>query len=202
MKFNRAFLKVGITGGIGSGKTTVCKIIKSLGYPLFYSDLEAKKIINGHPSVIHQVQAIFGTTVYKNGILDRALVASQAFKNPSLLQSLNAIVHPEVRRAFDSFVDSNKSKRLIFNEAAILFETGAYKNFDATILVTAPLEMRVDRVMRRDLISKNEVLERMKNQWPDEEKAKLTDYLIQNDGRPLEPQIESVMNLLLQKLEQ
>lgn len=200
MKSERAPFKIGVTGGIGSGKTTVCKIIEKLGFPVFYSDLEAKNLMLHSATVVSAVKSIFGESAYREGQINRSHLAQIVFNNPSLLNELNQIIHPEVRKAFDAFAQENVNQKLVFNEAAILFETGAYKNFDFTILVSAPIELRVKRVCERDHVSEQDVLKRMQNQWPDENKIPLADFVIHNDQQALKPQIESVINVLLAKV--
>lgn len=199
MKSNSLPLKIGVTGGIGSGKTTVCKIIEKLGFPVFYSDEEAKDLMLTNATIIDGVKKLFGEAAYQDGALNRPYLAQIVFNNPSLLSALNQVIHPEVRNAFDNFAQQNKYKKLVFNEAAILFETGAYKNFDFTILVSAPIELRVKRVCERDHVSEQDVLKRMQNQWPDENKIPLADFVVHNDQQALQPQIESVINVLLAK---
>jgi len=193
MNFNPAFVKIGITGGIGSGKTTVAKIIEQLGYPVFFSDQEAKKLMVSNEKIKTQVLALFGEQAYSNGSLNRDHLAQVVFNKPDLLNSLNQVIHPEVRNSFDNFCVHNEHKKLIFNEAAILFETGAYKSFNFTILVTANESLRVKRVCLRDNITENQVYERLKNQWKDEVKIPLADFVVFNNGEALQPQIEKII---------
>jgi dephospho-CoA kinase len=150
--------------------------------------------MNYNSRLISGVKQLFGELAYKNGELDRTYLSQIVFNNPSLLQELNQLVHPEVRRSFDEFVSANCYKKLVFNEAAILFETGAYKNFDFTILVHAPKEIRLKRVQLRDQITENQALERMKNQWPDEKKIALADFTIENYKREILPQLEIILS--------
>lgn len=200
MKSNSKVFKIGVTGGIGSGKTTICKLIEKQGFPVFYSDLEAKSIMISHETVISKIKELFGENAYQNGDLNRPHLAQVAFNNPSLLHRLNEIVHPVVRESFEKFVLKNVHAKLVFNEAAILFETGAYKNFDFTILITAPEQLRIQRVSERDNITEQQVMDRMKNQWSDEEKKTLADYTIENDEQPLLPQLEKILVDLKGKL--
>lgn len=192
-------LKIGITGGIGSGKTHVCRIIQQLGYPVFYSDQEAKSIMQNDIEVIEQIKQLFGSSAYSNGELNREHLAKCAFNNPSLLAQLNNAVHPVVRKNFSIFAEKHCDKQLIFNEAAILFETGAYKNFDLNILITAPKKLRIERIMSRDNSSEEQVLSRMKNQWEDEQKIPLADYVITNDEKS---DLETDIKKILQDIEQ
>lgn len=187
-------LKVGLTGGIGSGKTTVSKVFSALNYPVFYSDLEAKKIMHSD-EVRMEIQRVFGNEVYENGVLKRSKMAELIFNDQSLRSKLELIVHPKVREAFDEFVQQSQSK-IVFNEAAILFETGANKRFDKIVYVSAPEDIRIKRVMARDQISEEAVRSRIKAQNPDEENSKLADFVIINDGK------KSIINQVMSILEE
>jgi dephospho-CoA kinase len=191
-------LKVGVTGGIGSGKTLICSVISAMGYPVFNADLEARQIIDNDPNVVLSVKKLFGDSIYTEGILDRKKVAEIVFSNPILLEELNAIVHPAVGAFFDAWVLQFKSRSLVIKEAAILFESGAYKSVDKTIVVTAPLEIRVKRVMDRDKVSRDVVINRLNNQFPQEELVKRADFVIENDEvQLLLPQIVKVIDILV-----
>ncbi len=189
-------LKVGITGGIGSGKSFVSKILKSFGYPVFSSDTAAKEIISTNPQVKEQLISFFGESTFKNNQLDRVFLAKIIFNDDEALQKVNKLIHPLVRMSFEEFSHQQKSP-IVFNEAAILFESGGASQFDKIILVSAPKELKIQRVMKRDGVSENEVLERMNKQWPDKDKAKLSDFIILNDGKtPLLTQIKQVIDTL------
>jgi len=191
-------LKVGITGGIGSGKSMVCHILETMGYPVFYSDDEAKRIMSHHPQVRDFLIRQVGKEVYNTDGLNRALLAEKLFSNAQLLSQVNELVHPLVRRAFDEFVEEYPESPLVFNEAAILFETGAYKRFDAIVLITADEITRIRRVVERDGITEMEVRNRMKRQWSDDEKMKLTNFVIENhEHTPLLAQVENVIDKIL-----
>jgi len=170
---------VGLTGGIGSGKSTVAQLFSALGVPVYIADDEAKKIMED-PEVVQKVQAVFEENIVTGKKLNRLKIAELVFASPDKLERLNAIVHPAVRQHFREWVQSNSSARFVIKEAAILFETGSYLDCDKIILVTAPPEVRIQRVMRRDSATREQVVSRMKNQWTDEEKAKRSDYVIQN----------------------
>lgn len=190
-------LKVGITGGIGSGKTYICKIIEQLGYPVYNADVRAKELTNSNSNIKSAVKSLFGKDIYVNGELNRSAVAKLVFEDSTLLEKLNRIIHPEVQNDFETWANSNFDNSIVFKEAAILFESGMYKLMDANILVTAPLNIRIGRVMERDGVSKNDVLKRINNQFSDEEKLKLANYTIVNDGKVLVlPQIINVINEL------
>lgn len=176
--------KVGLTGGIGSGKSIICDVLKVMGYPIFNSDNEAKLLMVNNQEVINQVKRVFGEEAYEGNQLNRPYLASKIFKEESLKTALNKIVHPAVRKAFDSWA-AKQNKPLVFNEAAILFETGAYKTFDHTVLVTAPEETRINRVITRDNSTAQEVQLRMNNQWKDDVKKELASYIIINDNNSL-----------------
>ena len=171
---------IGVTGGIGSGKTTIVNYIHTKGYPVYIADEAGKKVMQ-QPKVIQQVNALFeGKVLLDDGSLDRSKIASLVFNDEQLLSALNQIVHPAVASDFEEFKKQNSQQSLVFKEAAILFESGSYKDCDATILITAPLNVRIDRVVKRDGISKEAVLQRMKNQLTDEEKQKLATFTVEN----------------------
>jgi len=193
-------LKVGITGGIGSGKTIVCKILEAMGYPVFYSDQVAKELMYTDKQLRIELVELIGEDTYIEGELNRQLIAQKVFTTPELLSKINALVHPKVRVAYTKFVRDHSDSTFVFNEAAILFETGAYKSFDAVILVTANEDIRIQRVMERDQITVEQVRVRMKNQWSDEAKRKMTEFVISNnDTNLLVPQVESILADLAQK---
>ncbi|WP_299200831.1 dephospho-CoA kinase [Brumimicrobium sp.] len=189
-------IKVGITGGIGSGKSIVAKILTVIGFPVFDSDTEAKLLMVNNRNVIQQVKEVFGEEAYIDKQLNRKYLADKIFNNEELKEQLNAIVHPAVRQEFEDWSNRQDSS-LVFNEAAILFEIGRYKDFDYTILVTAPEELRIQRVIDRDKTTRKEVLKRMENQWKDEEKKALASFVINNDNEELVTlQIESILRSL------
>jgi dephospho-CoA kinase len=188
--------KIGITGGIGSGKSVIGKILSLKGFPVFHSDTEAKRLMSEDPKVIAEIKQLFGEEAYTDNHLNRSFLADKIFNHPELKSKINSIVHPAVRRAFESFSQNHKDT-LVFNEAAILFETGSYKNFDANILVVADESLRIKRVMERDNASLKSVQERMKNQWPDKKKIALADFTIENnDSNLLVPQLEKIIKEL------
>lgn len=173
---------VGITGGIGSGKSTICKMFELLGVPVFNADEHAKRLLNQHEPLKDSVRLLFGEDIYHQGILQRSKLASVVFTNPGLLQQLNTLVHPVVREEFHLWAALYQHQPYIIHEAAILFESGFYKMMDYTILVTAPEEQRIRRVIKRDGGTEAMVRERMRNQWTEEEKARLADLLLGNDN--------------------
>jgi dephospho-CoA kinase len=173
---------IGLTGGIGSGKSTIARVLEAMGYPVFYSDMVGKELLVSDAEIRRELVELVGEKVYEGGKLNRTYLAERIFSDDGLRLKVNAIVHPRVRAAFDDFAERQTSE-LVFNEAAILFETGAYTKFDKTVLVTAPLELRIARVMKRDNCSREEVLERVNKQWTDAEKIVLADWVIVNDDK-------------------
>jgi len=189
-------IKVGITGGIGSGKSFISEILESYGYPVFYSDQAAKDIISNDDYARQELISYFGDDVFENNQLNKPFLAKIIFNDEEALQKVNALIHPLVRKAFDLFATQQHSK-FVFNEAAILFESGGAIQMDKVVLVTASTEVRIKRVMKRDRVSKEDVLARMSKQWPDEKKEKLSDFIIVNDEeKPLLGQIEYVLDSL------
>lgn len=186
-------LKVGITGGIGSGKTTVCRMFEVLGVPVYYADDRAKQLMHTDESIRKKLIELFGNEVFIEKSLNRKLIADLAFKDPTLLTKLNAIVHPAVFNDAQEWFASHEDKRYTLYEAAILFETGSYIFLDKTITVFAPLEDRIVRTMKRDNSSREEVMERVSKQMSDEEKMKKSDYIIYNDST--QPLIEQVLTI-------
>ncbi len=170
---------IGLTGGIGSGKTTIANFFKSQGVPLYIADDEAKTILFT-PEAIEEVKEAFGEAVFTDGLPDRAKIADLVFNDHEKLQKLNSIIHPKVLEHFKEWMRQYKDAKFIIREAAILFESGRYKDCDKIILVTAPKEVRIERVMKRDNTTREKVLERMNAQWDDEKKAALSDYIITN----------------------
>ncbi len=185
--------KIGITGGIGSGKSYVSDIIKSMGFPVYPSDERAKLLMESNPEIKEGLLLLFGDSIYEKGELNKKKLAELIFESPELREKVNALVHPIVRADFAQWA-SNQSQEIVFNEAAILFETGANANFDATILVIAPEAIRIDRVMKRENCSRALVLKRMDSQWSDEQKSSLANFQIINDSvSPLLIQVEKML---------
>ncbi len=170
---------IGLTGGIGSGKTTIANYFISLGIPVYISDDEAKKI-SEQPEIINEIRAVFGKSILDNNKIDRKKLASIVFNDAEQLQKLNKIIHPAVKKHFEYWILEHKNNQILIKEAAILFESGAYKLCDTVISVVAPLETRILRVMKRDKISRDEALSRIKNQWTDEQRMEKSDFVIHN----------------------
>lgn len=188
---------VGLTGGIGSGKTTVAEMFAELGIPVYNSDIEAKKLTNTSEDIRQQLISLLGEETYTDGILDRKFMAGKIFNDKVLLQKVNAIIHPKVAEHFKKWATEQNSPYVI-KEAAILFESGSNAQCDFVILVTASEQERMRRVMDRDQVSQQEVEARMKNQWSDSEKIKLSDFVIQNDNlSETKKQVESIHSRLI-----
>ncbi len=177
-------LKVGLTGNIGSGKSLIARIFETLQIPVFYADVEGKKILDTS-SVVSDIQNIFGLEVIKNQKTDRKALAKIVFSDKLKLTKLNNIIHPAVRNKFNTWAKNYTGTPYILYEAAILHESGHYKYMDKTIVVTAPEKLRIKRVMKRDSILEEMVVERMANQWPQDIKVKLADWVINNNEEEL-----------------
>ena len=185
--------RIGITGGIGAGKSLVAEIIKAMGYPVYNSDERAKELTDSNPKIKEGLIHLFGIEIYQNDTLNKFALAQAIFSDESLREKVNALIHPIVREDFNLWALAQNNS-LVFNESAILFETGSFKNFDAIILVYAPKELRIKRIMKRDNCSENEVLKRMNSQFSDEEKYQLTEFRVLNDEQtPLLVQVEKII---------
>lgn len=177
-------MQVGITGNIGSGKTTICKVFELIGIPVFYADIYGRKLLE-KASVIDQLTALFGTGILKSDhSVDRSMLASVVFSDRAALDQLNGVIHPAVRAGYEQWA-SEQAGPYSLMESAILFETGYAARFDKTILVAANRETRIERVCKRDGVSAEDVIRRMNNQQPQEELMKLADYIIYNDDNML-----------------
>lgn len=177
-------LKIGITGGIGSGKTTVCQIFEVLGIPVYYSDIRAKYLINHDPILKQEIITLLGENAYtSDGSYNSTYVSSMIFNNPALLHQLNALIHPKVKNDSDIWFkhQMKATHPYVLKEAAILFESGANVGLDYVIYVYAPIRLRQQRVMDRNSITLIEIKSRMKNQWPESRKKKLADFIISNN---------------------
>lgn len=189
--------RIGLTGGIGSGKSYIAGIFEKMGYPVYYSDAQSKALTDTHPVIREKLVARFGKEIYIEQGLNRKLLAEFIFASEEHRLFVNELIHPLVRNNFEHWCSEQRSP-IVFNEAAILFETGAYRQFNGTLLVVAPLELRIQRVMQRDHCTEEEVKERMKTQWSDDQKIPLATLVITSNGElPLVSQIERAIQTLL-----
>lgn len=177
-------LKIGLTGGIGSGKSTVAKIFETLGVPVYYADEEAKRLMNTDEELRTAIKKKFGDETYISGELNRKFLASVVFNDKYKLDLLNSLVHPATIRDAVQWM-KKQTTRYVIKEAALLFEAGSTGHLDYVIGVSAPAEMRIKRVMDRDKISRNEVIERINRQIDEDIKMKLCDFIITNDETQL-----------------
>ncbi|MFA9390480.1 MAG: dephospho-CoA kinase [Prolixibacteraceae bacterium] len=191
-------LKVAITGGIGSGKSVVCRVFEKLGIPVFDADEVAKQLINNNKTIKEKLSELFGSDVYhKNGGIRRKYFAEIIFNDKIALAKVNELIHPAVFSEFNRWAEIQNSPYVI-QESAIIFENGHSDRFDKIITVSAPLQLKIERCMLRDGISKEKVLERMKNQLSDAIKVKQSDYVIVNDNKEMIlPQIVDIHNRLI-----
>lgn len=178
-------LKVGITGGIGSGKSLVCYVLEKFGVPVYYADREAQRLMNSDHQLRQAIMDLLGGEAYLEGKLDRQMVGRKVFGEPALLGKLNQLVHPVVGNEFQIWSDRWEDAPYVVEEAAILFESGASQVMDMSVLVYAPAELRISRVMERDGVSRTEVEQRMMQQMDEEDKRKLADRVINNDETSL-----------------
>ncbi len=171
---------IGLTGGIGSGKTTIAAHFKSLGIPVYIADDEAKKIMDS-PEILVALRKVFGEAIFENNKIVKEKLAKIVFLNPEKLKALNAIIHPAVQKHFESWLKRHDKSPLVIKEAAILFESGSYKDCTTVITVVAPLKTRIARVMDRDKTTEENVMLRINNQWTDEMRAANSNYIIDNN---------------------
>ncbi|MDP4238522.1 MAG: dephospho-CoA kinase [Bacteroidota bacterium] len=193
-------LIIGITGGIGSGKSTLSELLRAEGYSVYDSDLEARRLQNEHSVMRRKMVDLFGEEIYTPRGLNRQALAELVFSRPDLLLKLNNIVHPLVMEDFNTWVSHRFPKKILFIESAILFESGFDKLVDLVILITASEEVRIERVMKRDGVTAEYVKSRMGHQLSEEEKMDLSDFVIRtDDNKPLEVKMRKIIKELLQR---
>lgn len=191
---------VGLTGGIGSGKTTVANFFKELGVPIYIADDEAQKLMLESPLLKSELISLFGPKVYENGQLNKLLISESIFKDKTTLKAINNIVHPVVAIHFNKWLGLQESPYVI-KEAAIFFENGSYKSLDAIITVVAPEECKIRRIMQRDIKSKKQIKAIMNNQWSDKKKIKMSDFVIENTNlKQTKLLVKEIHEKLLKKL--
>ena len=192
-------IKIGITGGIGSGKSVVSSLLTLAGIPVYLADDESKILTNTSPIIQKKMKALFGDDIYVNDMLDGKRLASLIFTNEDLLKKVNSIIHPVVKKDFHRWASMQKSKRCAM-ESAILYESDFDKEVDVVLTVFAPVELRLTRAMQRDGATEADIMKRMNRQMPDELKRKQADFVIVNDGiQALTPQIEQFIKILPKK---
>lgn len=191
-------LSIGLTGGIGSGKSLVAEFFRFLGVPVYIADIEAKNLMSHSESIRESLIATFGESVYlESGELNRPELAKIIFRDIRALKKVNAIVHPQVRQHYQEWLQEQSQASYVIQESAILFDTGFYKNFDKIITVTADADIRIKRVMERDACTKESVLERMSKQISEQEKIDQSDFVIYNTSELVIPQIISIHKQLI-----
>jgi dephospho-CoA kinase len=190
--------KLGLTGGIGSGKSLVCSILETLGVPVYYADKEARRMLKEDSGLRKSVTKLLGEEAYVGAEYNREFVAGRVFGNHGLLLELNRLVHPAVRNDFSQWADTRSESPYVVEEAAILFESGAYRFLDGTVLIYAPESIRVRRVKERDGVDEDQVRKRMMHQMDEEQKKERADFIIYNDDRSmLLPQVIDLHNKIL-----
>lgn len=184
---------IGLTGGIGSGKTTVANYFEEMGVPVYIADDGAKRVMQSK-NILKEVKSAFGGNIFDGDVLNRAKLAQVVFNDKEQLAKLNAIVHPAVKLDFEEWMKEHKNQDYVIYEAAILFESGRYKDCDVIITVTAPEEVRIDRVIKRDKTTREQVVSRMKMQWNDEKRISKSNFVINNNN--LKKAKEEVVKIL------
>ncbi len=187
---------IGLTGGIGSGKTTIANHFLAAGIPVYIADDEARKIMQ-LAEIIAEIKKIFGTSIFENDILNRKKLAAIVFNNPEKLELLNLIIHPAVKKHFENWVIKHGMSPFVIYETAILFESGSYKNCDLIITVTAPIESRIQRVIQRDNTTRENVLKRINSQWNDEQRMSKSDFVIENiSAQTAKAEVNNILKIL------
>lgn len=187
---------IGLTGGIGSGKTTLANYFDSLGIPVFIADDEAKRLMQSS-AILEAIKTSFGDAIFDNGQLNRQQLAAIVFSDPEKLSQLNNIIHPAVKKQFTIWLSQYQTAPFVIYEAAILFESGSYQNCDIIITITAPFEDRIARVMQRDSSSREQVVQRINAQWTDEQRISKSDFVIDNtDTDTAKQKINKILKIL------
>lgn len=193
---------LGITGGIGSGKSTISELLLILGIPVYIADLESKKLTNNSSVIRKELIKLYGKDIYNDdGLLNKIKLASIIFNDKKQLQKVNAIIHPEVKKNLCEWIINNKENDIVAYESAIMFESGFHKLTNKILTVYTPLEIRINRIIKRDNSSREKALERIKSQMDDEERIKLSDFVIVNDDtKSLIDQVLETLTRLNQEL--
>ena len=187
---------IGLTGGIGSGKTTIANHFRKANIPVYIADDEARKIMQSE-EIIDAIRKVFGESIFDEAILNREKLSQIVFSNPEKLKQLNAIIHPAVRKHFQDWVLNYKNAPFVIYEAAILFESGSYENCDLIITVTAPIESRIQRVIQRDNTTREQVLKRINAQWNDDQRIAKSDFVIENvNPKTTKTEFDKILKIL------
>lgn len=190
---------LGLTGGIGSGKSFIANEFSKLGIPTYNSDIHAKFLMSQHPEIISKLTEKFGSNAYINGELNRKLIANKIFNNKAMIDWINKLVHPIVANNFTDWIDKQQSK-FVIKEAAILIESGSHKQCNKILVVTAPEQIRIDRVIKRDNMTSEEIISRINNQISDKERLKYADFVINNNGTVVvEKDVKNIYNKIIQE---
>lgn len=190
-------IKIGITGGIGSGKSVVSRLLEVMGIPVYIADIESKRLTNTDPFIRQELCALLGEKVFEGGELNKAFLASYLFGHPDHARRINEIIHPQVKDDFRRWVEGQSFSSIVGMESAILIESGFAAEVDVVVMVYAPLELRVRRAIKRDCSSRELIMKRIQSQMSDEEKRKQAEFVIVNDGEvPLIPQVLELISLL------
>jgi len=192
---------IGLTGGIGSGKSSVLQLFKNRGISVYVADIEAKILMQTDKKIIKKIKSVFGEKAYNHGQLNRSYLAEEIFNDQYKLNQINEIVHPVVQNHFKKYLDEMDEPMIIY-ENAILFENGFDKLCDYIITVVSPTDLKIQRVMRRDGCTEKQVLERMNNQWPDEKKIAQSHFVIENiDWKTTEKEVDRIYNVLIAEIQ-
>ena len=187
---------IGLTGGIGSGKTTIANHFRKANIPVYIADDEARKIMQSE-EIIDAIRKVFGESIFDEAILNREKLSQIVFNDPEKLKQLNAIIHPAVRKHFQDWVLNYKNAPFVIYEAAILFESGSYENCDLIITVTAPIESRIQRVIQRDNTTREQVLKRINAQWNDDQRIAKSDFVIENvNPKTTKTEFDKILKIL------
>jgi dephospho-CoA kinase len=190
-------ITIGITGGIGSGKSTVCHLFSAMNFPVYIADIESRRLTETDSRIRKGLIALFGEELFKNNVLNKKMLADEIFNNPEKLALVNGIIHPIVTQDLEKWKQKHINSPIAVLETAILFETGLNKKVDKSIVVISPIDLRIKRIIERDHIAESDVRKRIANQMSDEEKTALADYVIYNDEkRSIIQQVNEIVNKL------
>lgn len=194
-------IKIGITGGIGSGKSVVSRLLEMIGIPVYIADVESKRLTNTDLYIRKELSSLLGKEVFEGGVLNKPFLASYIFGHPEHAEVVNGIIHPRVKEDFHRWMEERSAFPVVGMESAILIESGFADEVDVVVVVYAPLETRIQRAVKRDCSSRELIMKRIQSQMNDEEKCKQADYVIVNDDEtPLIPQVLALISLLSENI--